>query len=491
MNTMRLYEFTTLLEYRRDITVRQLGNPLLQRVRDKSIPDLGVYINLYNVDSNNVKDDQFYLNVLFDQIERGDPTYNQENLRGGQYVPWIAREFARGNIERLEDLGTTVREALGLYNVYKRAQSFKDLYPDAVDIMRVNWQVLRKIIPEYRAKFDQEAEQKAKGIYDIVYKNNDVTVVVPKDITASKYWAGYGGHDASWCTRFPNQFENYSDQGDLYILIPTNPDTTNGFEKYQVHFPTGQIKDQWDHDVDLLSLVRKRFPQLDKFFINYDTDADDRLEFVSDQVVYDLFHLMTADLKNYFYNDYIPRLKNSRVYDQWIRGKPGLARPDREPDETEVPNLSSWIDKNLEMGEPISDPDSWRSKENKKVPKYNEFYDQHVELDRSARAVDMLNNFTINEITSPNLEGKISRVQDLPEILELYIGSLLDDGEGGYIESRTLSHLMSRSEKYVILSNDERVPAYLKTAGANLSGGPRIIGQVPSTDKISYTLYKK
>ena len=268
---MKLHEI--LLEYRRDVTAKAYGYDLvdvfLNRPSDHRLSNVELADTYYDQQKKDWDVDKI-LNHLFDVFEKYDPTFNNTNKTGGKYIRWIAREYSKRHLPNLGDL-ERVHDILKKYELYKNKPDFirNDIGINIKDIMSVDWSTLEKYIMQY-GPYKAELE---KGKYTVGYEDSDVTVIIPQDLTASKYWAKYGGTEAVWCTRFPDNFEYYTSAGPLYILIPKKPQNKykrdgdlEEFEKYQLNFPKKEFKDPQDEAINLFNLITVRFPNLYKYF---------------------------------------------------------------------------------------------------------------------------------------------------------------------------------------------------------------------------------
>jgi len=293
---MRVTEFikfnAVLREYRRDVTSRNYGQQLMNRIKQGNIPNSRYYIG---ADGKPLNTDQDYLDSLFKYLEAGDPTYNPVTKSGGLYMPWIAREFGKGNIRRIEDVLSRVRLTLEQYHQYKNQSDFIRDNPLIKDISRVDWRTLEEYVNNYKPKFSQ----KETGIYDKVYEDDIVIVIVPKNLQASRFWANYGGHKAAWCTTFPDKFTEYTSQGPLYILIPKNP--IRATEKYQLHFvDDGQFMDEEDDPINISKIFKNRFPQLISVFEKLGYSLKDQLELIPDETLHELYRAGTRLILKHF-----------------------------------------------------------------------------------------------------------------------------------------------------------------------------------------------
>ena len=236
---MRSHEF--IVEYRRDITSQKYGQKMLVRFRngwDRRLADLEA-------------SDEETLDRIYDYIEQGDPTKNKK------YVPWLAREYAKGNFRSVEDILSTLYPYLELHARRSRSPNFPE---NLRDITKLTAQEFYHGMEEYGVP---QEEQVDRGEYKVIIDNSEVRVIQPIDKTAACYY----GQGTRWCTaatQSHNFFDSYNKRGPLYILIPKDPNY-NG-EKYQIHFASSQWMNQNDDPVDLQDLM-DRFPSLKDTFL--------------------------------------------------------------------------------------------------------------------------------------------------------------------------------------------------------------------------------
>jgi hypothetical protein len=275
---VRYKEF--LNEYNRDITKRQYGNKIVDRL--KSGPDRNYFLDVFNhlnQKSNFADDtekiwDEIAQNLLA-SFENNDPTPNN------QYTPWIAREYVAGNIRRLEDL-SRVSEALKIYHQYKNKRIFKELFPmfpQYKDIGKLDASELENIAEKLNHAAGM-AKTQDKGQAEEVYQDSDVRVIVPLDEKAACYY----GQGTRWCTaatQGQNYFEHYNSQGSLYIIIPKKPRYPG--EKYQLHVYEEQFMDEKDDPVGPSELLR--FPGFVKFLKFQEPSISDLLQFSDPEVI--------------------------------------------------------------------------------------------------------------------------------------------------------------------------------------------------------------
>jgi hypothetical protein len=261
---MRAKEF--LLEYNRQLTAQKIGSQLLA-VANKDMSYRRIQ-HLQTTPEEFQIDDRWLPDVI-DRIEAGDPTPNKI------YVPWLAREYIKGNIRRIEDMSMFTRP-LTVFETYKKRRDF----PQHIkDIMRLT------SLQFYNAmsQFTPPAEiLKDKGRSTQVYKDANVRVIVPEDQTAACYY----GQGTTWCTaatQSTNYFNQYNRQGKMYILLPGDP--KHDGEKYQIHPASYQYMDEDDEPVNVQWLLTKRFPQLFEFFMAREPELKSLVIFSDDQTL--------------------------------------------------------------------------------------------------------------------------------------------------------------------------------------------------------------
>lgn len=272
---MRAYEFIKpLLEYRQDLTIKQFGPQLLSQIKQYSHPDYKWLVspmqhsNFYDPQTGQW-DDQRLLKAMFRHFEDGDPTYNSVENKGGLYVPWIAREYSKGNIKRIEDVESRVKDLLTKYHNLKQ----RNKVGEYKDIMKLSFNDLPKIVN----KLIQTNAEIFAGKYTKLLDDNSAIVVIPHDLTASKYWSMYGGKDTEWCTRYPNNFERYTKEGPLYIIIPK--DSIEFGIKFQLHIPSDQFMDENDEPASIVNLFNQ-FPSVKEVIMRKEPRLKDSLIFL-------------------------------------------------------------------------------------------------------------------------------------------------------------------------------------------------------------------
>ena len=226
---MRAREF--LVEYDRNKTGQALGNQLLQAAQGDR--------------TYHGQDD---INQVLAQIEQKDPTPNKE------YTTWLARMYSRGDVP-MDDLNRN--DWLGVYNQAKKRRMVKpehaDIgrfksYGDFEDAVSTNYD------PDAITK-NKKADGINKGESRLYFENSDVRIIIPEDQAAAIYY----GQGTKWCTaatRGQNYFDDYNEDGPLFIILfKKSPD------KWQFHFETASFMDAQDRE-----LKPNQVQQVSKYF---------------------------------------------------------------------------------------------------------------------------------------------------------------------------------------------------------------------------------
>ncbi len=262
---MRYAEF--LVEYNRNVTLKQVNiNSLLKAfMHDASmnfpneLDDLQHQVAGHFHPTYSDLSQEHLMSAasqVLGVIESLDPTPTKK------FVPWLARMYANGSV-RFEDINRN--DLLTRYEEAKR----KNLVPaEYKDITRIKaYDLFEEMMYELVLPNMEDTQEDPKNIQaKKVFEDDEVLVVVPEnEAAACKY-----GRGTRWCTaatQGKNYFDDYSSSGNLYILIPKNPEHEG--EKYQLHFQSKSFMDEQDDPVRLIKLLTERFPSLDKFFKEY------------------------------------------------------------------------------------------------------------------------------------------------------------------------------------------------------------------------------
>ena len=270
-----------LVEYNREKTAATFGNKLLKALMtDRSILRTRlVAARTYLIQKEKNKEPigpnerQAILTDLLGVIESGDPTQHKE------YSQWLVKCYANEDII-LEDIISKGRDWLEVYDEMKRR---KILPAEYRNIMNLKFNDLYGIISnqELVAKLQAQSAEANKGSSKVVLDNNKVRIIQPHDQEAACYY----GQGTTWCTaaKNNNMYDYYAKQGDLYILLPKQPQHDG--EKYQVHFQSNQFMDESDDPVDMKWLLTQRFGDLVEFFKSVEPEIGNYIQFADPNVV--------------------------------------------------------------------------------------------------------------------------------------------------------------------------------------------------------------
>jgi hypothetical protein len=334
---MRARQF--IFEYSREKTATVFGNKLVAALgKDKSHTLSGTQLGTDRafIDQKTkvgseitAEQRQLLIDHIMVVIENSDPTPNKE------YVQWLTKVYANQGI-KLEDIISRGNSALKMYHEFK----VKKILPaEYRDIGRIDFAGLEAIAQNLdlrnalAAKEEQDAAKTVdKGEAETVFENAAVRIVVPKNEAASCYY----GQGTRWCTagRDNNMYDRYARDGDLYILLPKQPDYEG--EKYQLHFSSNQFMDEGDNYVDSVKdLITKRFGNLLPFFMEREPSLKDWLVFTPDEVLEPLLEKISRAV-----NDHVSEIVNDwEVQDDYwwdYLRKEGYVYPEGHPEEGEI-----------------------------------------------------------------------------------------------------------------------------------------------------------
>lgn len=247
---MRAKDF--LAEYNQAITAQRFGAAMLARsARDV---DAGMGPRIV-ADMTDAKRQELITNLL-NQLEKADPTPRRE------YMPWLAQIYAAGGAQsRLEDLQSTVKDALAKFHALKTR---RQIQPPNNDIMRFRTvDQFLDVVDAYEDPRDDSTND--RGQAREIIRTDAVRVIVPHDQAAACYY----GRGTRWCTAAQNNnmFDAYSQDGFLYIFLPQQPKHPG--EKYQMSIEAAQVMDERDEPVDPWTIMTQRFGDLRSLFRHY------------------------------------------------------------------------------------------------------------------------------------------------------------------------------------------------------------------------------
>lgn len=264
-------------------------------------------------------------------IEKADPSTNKK------YTQWMARMFANGSEPMLEDVVSTLADAV---HKFHKLSVKKKLNPGENDINRYKSANQLYMVMD---RYEDPVDDTDRGQAEKFYEDADVTVIIPRDETAACRY----GRRTRWCTAAihgSNYFGEYNRQGPLYILIPKNP--KHDGEKYQLHFESGQFMNENDDPEDIAYILKDRFPGLMKVFLDNEQSAKvikDMVAFAPDSVIEALVSEIW-ELASDLVNDTIHEWQdNDTGYYKWL-WEEGYETEDGSIDWDRAPSYTDYND---------------------------------------------------------------------------------------------------------------------------------------------------
>lgn len=189
---------------------------------------------------------------IVNQLTQADPTNNK------QYLQWITKMYVQG-LFRLEDTNR-IKEHLMVFNNVKQ-----QLPVDQRDIMRIRkLSDLYNITKQFEDKPVEQSNRQIKkqnkneGVEYIINTPSFKALNILTEEAACLY-----GKGTQWCTAGDNnnQYDNYKQEGNLYVIIAGN-------RKFQLQMETDQFMNEQDEDIsdnkaDIEFL--SNFPEYTKF----------------------------------------------------------------------------------------------------------------------------------------------------------------------------------------------------------------------------------
>ena len=270
-----------------------------------------------------------YADNALTAIEEADPSTNKK------YTQWMARQFVNGSEPMLEDVTSTLADAVDKFN---RLNLKRKLPAGENDINR--YKTARQLY-DTMDRYEDPIDDADQGKADKVYEDGNVKVVIPRDQAAACAY----GRQTRWCTaatKGQNYFEQYNSDGPLYILLPKSPNTPG--EKYQLHFETSSYMDKDDDPVDIGNLLTDRFPELGKWFLNNPETAkqlEDDVYFASDELLQKISDDIWGYVGPVIIDDYSNWEANDDSYHEWLRDE-GYVTDDGDIDWDRAPGYERY-----------------------------------------------------------------------------------------------------------------------------------------------------
>lgn len=185
----------------------------------------------------------------FEVLKKTDPTKNKK------YLQWLISSFLKLNKDEkarfLHEDNEKTTEDLSIFERYN-----KRLPQDKRDINKIKdfatlWSTITPIKQDVS---DEEEESAGANNVTKVYEDATYLIIIPRTKESScKYGMG-----TRWCTASSdrNFYEQYSEEGPLFIIIHKNEKDKEGRqEKYQFHFQSEQFMDIEDNQIDFKKYI--------------------------------------------------------------------------------------------------------------------------------------------------------------------------------------------------------------------------------------------
>lgn len=208
--------------------------------------------------------DKYYKDIRLDKfydIIKADPTTpikNEVPDKLGQYSKWLLALFKKGNL-RKEDL-YKANEYLTIYHELKNKNIIPNEYRDIGKI------------PDLPTMYDLNSRYGGTGevkddehylLHDQYYLNTGKAekffenrrwmVIIPTTYESSKFYAC----TTQWCTRFPDNYNHYTKDGPLYIIIDKEKlNHEDATRRYQFHFESHQFMNMNDSPINVGEFFR-------------------------------------------------------------------------------------------------------------------------------------------------------------------------------------------------------------------------------------------
>ena len=357
-----------LCEYRRDITTSNFGDAIIRRLGTVPVGRLHHALQGYaqllryldnpsmytaaefristpsghyivEPDRARALADQLLADMKADTlsvIEENDPTPNKE------YTVWLLRRWLTdpdSDYTRMEDYNRN--DVLRAHYVGKRRGLIRPEHRD-INRFRSYREFERTMLQNYDMdtllNVEASTAQEDRGVYDEVYEDDTVRVIVPRDVKAACFW----GRGTTWCTaatRGQNYFETYSKDGSLYILLPKKRIRVG--EKYQIHLPSGQFMDEEDEPVDVTNLAQNVFPGFFKWLLENEPAARELIVFTDDETLTGIWQAVYAIAAKLLKQEAVELGYDDDSYLETLQNA-GAVDVDGSMDEERVDRLNLW-----------------------------------------------------------------------------------------------------------------------------------------------------
>jgi hypothetical protein len=376
----------------------------------------------------------------FIRIASADPKTNivdDKIIRLGSYYPFLINMYRNGNL-KFEDLPKAT-EYLELVYKYQmkigqmKINSIPDLYELVKDKIAKTKTTLAALIEALDPKE-----------YEVKHNGDSWFVIVPKSEKASSYL----GVNTEWCTAWgnyslnpdhkdrSNRFSAYSPQGPLFIIV----NKENESDKYQLHFPSNQLKNPADNEVTNRANFFNERLEIKKLFFPSLYLSEPELENVKSELAKGKKFLSNSDLS----------ILREIVYKEYGGVNPFVDALNKEDEEVLINFIS---DENVEC----SVDKGYLEFEVKALPSSVDGYDDSLRTLRSWE-YEAYNNVSDSEYDSYRLDAK--------DILSGYLSTYYENNKTKLIElfgfyCRTYESFMEFADNTGLYQNEKVKDEYL------------------------------
>lgn len=207
----------------------------------------------------------------FYQLVAADPSLRHKDETGipkkiGTYGQWILRMFQQSKL-KLEDLykvSEDLQTLIKVAPVLKQQNKFVDInkFKSPQDLYQFVKENSGRVAPDNKQVPNNQELLLSETYFldnkeaEVIYEDEKFKIISPKTLAASQFYA----EGTRWCTYYPDNFERYSKQGTLFILI-----NKNDLERLQFHFESQQFMDESDDEIDITYFFNKN-PKVSSFF---------------------------------------------------------------------------------------------------------------------------------------------------------------------------------------------------------------------------------
>jgi hypothetical protein len=225
---------------------------------------------------------KYYSNIdseTFNQLISADPTSivkNGEVAKMGVYSKWLLQLYKIDSL-KLEDLYKATKY-LTSFEALKKGNRLSGQQADILSFKSLPelFQTISEIggtgKPTHNENYLIEDRYFINnGQAELYFEDTDYLMVILRTLEASQFYA----KDTEWCTQYPDNFEHYTEQGNLYVIIDKRKlNTKTPKRRLQFHFEDSQFMDMDDSDLPT-SEKSKFIPYFDgileaEFHLKYD-----------------------------------------------------------------------------------------------------------------------------------------------------------------------------------------------------------------------------